>query len=346
MGLNQTINIHDFQQGFIQRTREFFVNVQKELARVERYGHKTTFLIIKPLLKNNISKQSYLKEIYQYISEELRHCDSVYLLSDDSLAAILPHTHEAGGESAAHRIKKKISQIESKEGIPIPVSIGVVSVWPGECPNVNDLILELKRDLDRDERCQLLPETREEESEKPRLCLIVSERVASIILKELQEVFRISRDLGSLHASDCVIVEKSQLDITKPKVNFNQINQRLTNKIDLKFKDIELSICFDGKADLSRIVRAIWGQDKGPTKDSPEISKRKVKDVLSVIGSSAHQLNQPLQIMMGKIELLLLDLLTEDGVSKETLKESLTQIKEQVHYAAEITSKINRLSKL
>ncbi len=346
MGLNQAINFQDFQQGFIQGPREFFIGVHKELARVERYGHKTTFLLIKPVLKNNASKESYLKNLYQCISEELRHCDSVYLLSDDTLAAILPHTHEAGGESAAHRVKKKISQIDSIENIPIPVSIGVVSVWPGECPKVNDLILELKKDLERDERCQLLPQTRGEETEKPRLCLIASESIASIILKELKGFFKISRDPETSHASDCLIAEKSQLDTIKQKVNFHQINRKLKNRIDLKFKDIELSLCFNGKADLSRIVRAIWGQDEGPTKDSHEFSGRKVKDVLSAIGSSTHQLNQPLQIMMGKIELLLLDLLTEDGVSKEMLKDSLTQIKEQVHYAAEINSKINRLSKL
>ena len=347
MGANQTINPKPPEQDFVQGPREFLINIQKELARVERYGHKTTFLLIKPILKSDGSKEGYLEFLCQSISKELRNCDSVYLFDSDCIAAILPNTHEAGGETAAHRVKKKISQICTEgENRPVPMSIGVVSVWPGESINASDLIRKLQADLERDDRCQLLPHSKSKDTAGPRLCLLTGNELASTIFKRLGKTFRISQDQAELIDSDLIIVEKARQEYGSIEQNYTQTDSRLTNKLDLKYKDKELTLYFNDGIDLGTVVSSIVAAHKGVPEPGRSTLDQKVKDALSAIGSSTHQLNQPLQIMMGKIELLLLDILTEEEVPKKVLEEALKQIKDQVHYAAEINSKINRLSKL
>ena len=75
-----------------------------------------------------------------------------------------------------------------------------------------------------------------------------------------------------------------------------------------------------------------------------EIEKKYI-DVLSAISSATHQLNQPLQIIIGKIELMLLDLASGDLEPGE-IKKILAQIRKQVLYSADINQKINRLTKI
>lgn len=81
---------------------------------------------------------------------------------------------------------------------------------------------------------------------------------------------------------------------------------------------------------------------KSPKQDK---AAKRYTDVLSAIGSATHQLNQPLQIIIGKIELMLLDL--ESGnLEPGEIKKILAQIRKQVLYAADINQKINRLTKV
>ena len=346
MGANHIFNPKIQNQDLIQGPREFLINIKKELARVQRYGHKSTFLLVKPLLKSNGSKEDYLKFLCRAISNELRNCDSVYLFDSDCIAAILPNTHEAGGETAAHRVKKKISQIGLEgENRPVPMSVGVVSVWPGDSLSEGDLIQELRADLERDNRCQLLLHSKGEEITGPKLCLLTGNDLASNIYGRLSRTFRISQDQADLLASDLVIVEKGHQGHRRVEQIYDQINSRLTNKLDLKYEEKELTFYFSERIDLESVIASIVYTLKGIREPSRTALDKKIKDVLSAIGSSTHQLNQPLQIIMGKIELLLLDICTDKEVSKEVLEEALKQIKDQVHYAAEINSKINRLSK-
>ena len=77
----------------------------------------------------------------------------------------------------------------------------------------------------------------------------------------------------------------------------------------------------------------------------PDKAAKRYTDVLSAIGSATHQLNQPLQIIIGKIELMLLDL--ESGnLEPVEIKKILAQIRKQVLYSADINQKINRLTKI
>ncbi len=347
MGVNETVNIQDFRGGLLLGPREFFVNSQKELAGVERYGHKTTFLFIKPIVHSYVSKVDYITSLYHSISKELRHCDSVYLFNAGCIAAILPHTHEAGGETAAHRIKKKISQIGAINREPVPMSIGVVSVWPGHCPNVNDLIDELKSDLERDKRCQFLPSPGVKRQERRKLGVLMDENEIHTWLARVRESFEISTEPRSFSDADALVVDKSFCKRKNIKIDIKQINPALHGRIDLFYKDTEVTVYFSDALGHDFVFFGMLPLARG-TRGSDGLSyERKIKDVLASIGSSTHQLNQPLQIMMGKIELLLLDLSVDGGeISRRQIREALQQIKDQVHYAAEINSKINRLTKL
>ncbi|MBW2080368.1 MAG: hypothetical protein JRI27_05335 [Deltaproteobacteria bacterium] len=72
-----------------------------------------------------------------------------------------------------------------------------------------------------------------------------------------------------------------------------------------------------------------------------EISKiPKLLDIIEFIGRTSHQLSQPLQIIIGKIEILLLNM-KEDESTYSTLKE----IRAQALRIADINQKISRLVK-
>lgn len=64
----------------------------------------------------------------------------------------------------------------------------------------------------------------------------------------------------------------------------------------------------------------------------------KCEIVLNSVGSASHKLNQPLQVALGKVELLLLD-----SAAETQLVQDLKVIRSQILLAAEINQKIERL---
>ena len=341
--ISDEVNI--VNKGPVLGPKEFLVNAQKELARIKRYGGRTTFLLIKPTENSDEIKGDYLETLYHSINKQLRQCDSLYIFDSNSIAAILPETHEAGGETASVRIKRKISQAIVGKNTPITTCIGVVSVWPEECPGIKELLQELKKDLERDEKCQYLPQEQGIcASSSQKICLLVEKEADfAKLLKELKGEYALL-DKSQMGDASLVVADTRYCREKGIDTDFERINSRLRYTFELKEKNNTLLVASERPLELIKCIKALCSL--GPNGEYHEKNlEKKFKDILSTIGSSTHQLNQPLQIMMGKIELLLLDLSLEGEISKTQLQKALKEIKKQVHYAAEINTKINRLTK-
>ena len=327
----------DVDKEFILYSEAFFKEAKRELARIDRYGGTTTFVLIDPIIDSSESIDDYIEFLYHAIKNELRCSDSLYLLSNHRLCAILSNTHEAGGDQAVYRIKRRISAISKINDQPVAMSVGTVSVWPGHFNSVEDLINELENDLKRDRKCQFLPD-KALHVERPLVCILSENESPLELISRLSSNFQISQSQEDVANAQMVIVGRDSSSLI---TNLIRKNGKLKHKITLTTDDRELVIYSSRKVDASRIVSVLYGPQEGV-----RVDHKKYKDVLSSIGSSTHQLNQPLQIMMGKLEILQLDISSDREISKEQLKETISEIKEQVHYAAEINNKINRLSKL
>ncbi len=322
---------------FVLYSEAFFQEAKRELAKIDRYGGTTTFVLIDPIIDSSESIDDYMEFLYHAIKNELRCSDSLYLLSNQRLCAILSNTHEAGGDQAVYRIKRRISAISKINNQPVAMSVGTVSAWPGHFNSVEDLIKELESDLKRDRKCQFLPD-KALRDERPLVCLLFEDEKPLEITSRLLSNFKISHSQEDVASAQMVIAGRDSSGFI---TNLIRKNSKLKHKITLTTDERELVIYSSQKLDASKIVFVLYGHPEGVPVDH-----KKYKDVLSSIGSSTHQLNQPLQIMMGKLEILQLDISLEKEVSTEQLKKTISEIKEQVHYAAEINNKINRLSKL
>ena len=330
-------------------SRDFFVAAQNELARLKRYGGQSTFLLIKPHTNSNGSKDDYVTSIYHSIKDQLRHCDGVYQLDKDHIVAILPNTHEAGGETASFRLKKEVSGFKGPNNEQIPMSVGVVCVWQGRCDNVAELLEELYRDLERDEKCQLLLE-KEPDRDKIKLVLLTEHAKKERIKQLLGSEFKIvdeNFDPESSTKIDLLLADKKLLEEKRHEIEKIRNHHELNHKIEIRYENSNIVLFSCAKTSIERLMAsACLGFVFDRNRSRGANKEKKFKDALSAIGSATHQLNQPLQIIMGKIELLLLDLSMDEDLPKEKLKTALEQVKEQVHYASEINAKINRLTKL
>jgi DNA-binding response OmpR family regulator len=68
--------------------------------------------------------------------------------------------------------------------------------------------------------------------------------------------------------------------------------------------------------------------------------RRKLQGVLEMAGAVCHEMNQPLQTMMGYAELMLMDIQQDDP-----LREKILKIKEQTDRMAKITQKLMRITR-
>jgi len=346
---------------FLSR-RAFDSDAKKELSRIKRYGHRASFMLIQLHISQNII-MGYDTFLYQQIKKQLRACDSVYFFDTGLFSAILPDTHEGGGECAALRLKRNISQITKPSGEKIASSIGLVSVGPENTQDLYRLLVALERDLKRDNTCQALPrKKRIIGNEKTNSLVLIPKNIEEIeliteILEPFCRIIQIDHEAGTdfesvcREATYCVLVLSPETG-QKQIINLQNIqkNSRLKNvfKVFLGEHDAisgECDLCLPGEFGprfLSYSILSALANLKSGTQGK---AAKKYRDALSGVGSATHQLNQPLQIIIGKIELMLLDL-DSGKLEPGEIKKILAEIRKQVLYAADINHKINRLTKI
>jgi GGDEF domain-containing protein/DNA-binding response OmpR family regulator len=355
------------------RNMEGFVeDLKLELVRVKEHKYRTTLLLVEVddrISADKLFKGPSLEEVSNNLSEILRNNDSVYRIAENRFVAILPATYEAGGDAAALRLKRLIpKKIKERLNIPFSLSVGVLSIDPQEVTDHTKLLDSLEKDLFRDQDCQKLDldlVKKEPKKEKTRHVVILGIKsqeldvVASILSlnKDCEVHFTSSREKG-LNAlrgqrKGVLIVDpdislESRLETCKKIRSDRELHDiyiiclQKNSSLDSGIKD--LSVLADEilpvDIEIDQIIRSVSSGFRFMDLKK-EISKiPMLLDILDLIGRASHQLNQPLQIIIGKIEILLLNM-EQDGNVAATLKE----IRKQALRTADINQKISRLVK-
>jgi diguanylate cyclase (GGDEF)-like protein len=347
----------------------FIEDLKRELVRAREHKNRTTLLLVDVDDRINADESSKgSSEVSSHLSEILRNNDSIYRIAENRFAAILPTTYEAGGEAAALRLKRLIpKKIAELLHIPCPLSVGVLSIDPQEITDHTKLLDALEKDLFRDQDSQKLDFDlikREPKKEKTRHVVILGIKsqeldvVASILsLKDCEVHFTSSREKGL----NALRGQRKGVLIVDPDISLeSRLETCKKIRSDRELHDTYI-ICLQKNANLVSGIENLSGlADEVLPVDieidqiirsvsagfrvmdlKKEISKiPMLLDILDFIGRASHQLNQPLQIIIGKIEILLLNM-EQDGDVAATLKE----IRKQALRTADINQKISRLVK-
>ncbi len=337
----------------------FLSDAEKELQRVKRYGGRVSFLIIETDSNADIT-ESYEKLLYNDIKKILRACDRLYWSGAGIFYAILPDTPEGGGEFAALRLKKEIFDASRQKGMSTTLHVGLFSAGAEGIPDAEELMAALQRDLRRDRRSQVFFQAEEEPVPvtKKRLLVLPPElKKTEIVQKTLDSVCTMittGKKTGSVsipkEIERCVIIHKGKgtADHIQEKIRKHQrlksiFNIMLGTAEDPAAFDLVIPEEYDPKFLCYAVLKAFSGED--PEKGVSARYKRKYEDALSAISAATHQLNQPLQIILGKMELLLLDL-DSGHMEPGEIKNTLAEIRTHILQSADINQKINRLTKI
>jgi len=106
-----------------------------EFGRAQRYGFPITCMMVE------IDRLGYLRDLYGYdlkemvledviktLQEQTRGCDYLGRQVDDRLMAVMPHTDQAGAESAAQRLLDAVKKLKfDVEGRSLEVTLTIGS---------------------------------------------------------------------------------------------------------------------------------------------------------------------------------------------------------------------------
>jgi len=105
--------------------------------------------------------------------------------------------------------------------------------------------------------------------------------------------------------------------------------------------DISTSPVFDDKNRVIGSVHIMKEITDRKRAEEERLQKEKLQAVLDMAGAACHELNQPLQAIMGYAELLVIEVSEED----ESPQKLLRRIREQVARMAHITRKLNNITR-
>jgi DNA-binding response OmpR family regulator len=97
---------------------------------------------------------------------------------------------------------------------------------------------------------------------------------------------------------------------------------------------------FKGEASAVALVRVIRYGIERKRSERERLRREKLEGVLEMAGASCHELNQPIQVISGHSELLLMRVSEGDP-----LRKNIRVIKQQVDRMAEITKKLNNITR-
>ena len=131
---------HDELTGLANR-RELQRLMEVELARMRRYGHPSSLLLIDLDHFKQVNDRLghprgdvLLQQMAALLAERLRSSDHVGRWGGEEFLAVLPHTDEADAITAAEQLRREVAgelfEVEG-ESLRITVSIGVAEIDPG-----------------------------------------------------------------------------------------------------------------------------------------------------------------------------------------------------------------------
>jgi GGDEF domain-containing protein/CheY-like chemotaxis protein len=352
-------------EGGLPGWKAFQEALKQELAGVRGLKQKVTVLLIE-VDGDNRPEACVVTAICDCLLDATRKRDSIYQVTHCRFAAILPGTHEAGGQTAALRVKKLISKkIVRGDGSAVTLSVGILSVDPQDATDLQKINEYLEKDLLLDRECQcLVLDKADRRSDLEGEVVILSdtseqsEPLSSLLSSQGYNVF-VTGDPGrALEILDDhresvmvigpgVLLERGVSFCKKCRLN-RELNPIyiiwLHDNLEEDFRSLHLKRLVDESFSpaasvdsvASRIVSA-FGTVRLRKLSS---DKQKLLGILDSVGFASHQLNQPLQIILSKMEIMLLNM-EEDAPESQALAE----VRKQALRAADTNRKIARLIK-
>lgn len=351
-----------------QETNElerFRQDIEKEILRVNRYRTCTSVILmeIKKPAQDGLQAEGQV----HFPKGLLRASDCIFPLGEGRYGAILPFTHEAGGEITMRRVKEEILGCKNLGGAaPSNVAASVVCLQPHEYIDASEVIATLERGLaiDKEGEQKPLPPNINSSSAKPQVIVIVfSERkdsekrkgIRSVLCTqglEPSEAFTVEELLSLVIISEGAIIFCSPdtppevIGMFLKKIGYTGYLEKIflvaplksSREIDEKFLENDV---FFSDLKSPEEIHACYALGTRTIAFKKAINhKRKLEETLTSISQASHQLNQPLQVLLGKLDVLLLSQ-TGNGAAET----AFSNMKKQVFRASDINQKIARLAK-
>ncbi|MEF3167970.1 MAG: hypothetical protein K6360_01330 [Deltaproteobacteria bacterium] len=343
----------------------FKEDISKEILRVNRYRTCTSGV----LMEIEQSTQDGLKDegMLHFLKGLLRASDCVFLLGEGRYGAILPFTHEAGGEITMQRVKEECMKWKDPNGLPpASVAASVVCLQPHEYMDASEVITTLERELALEKEGELEPFSPHItfSSGEPHAVVIVfsrgkdseeRKRIRSALLAlgiEPLEVFTVEELLALATQSEGSVIfctpdiPSKTIKMLLEKIGSNGYLEKIflvlplksSQEIDKKFHENDI-FSSDLKTPEEIFVCHALGVRTLALNNAIR-HKRRLEETLTSISQASHQLNQPLQVLLGKLDVFLLSQLGNGEVEA-----TFSIMKKQVFRASDINQKIARLAK-
>ena len=128
--------------------------------------------------------------------------------------------------------------------------------------------------------------------------------------------------------------------LTRGEIGSYQAENRFVKKDGTAFwLETAVSPIYDGQGDSEALVGVCVDISERKTAEGERIQREKLQGAIETAGAVCHELNQPLQALLGRVELLLL------GTVGTSEKNHLESIEQEIHRMTEMTRKLQRITR-
>ncbi len=343
----------------------FKEDIAKEILRVNRYRTCTSVILIE--IEQPAQDGLKAEGMHHFLKGLLRASDCVFPLEGGRYGAILPFTHEAGGDITMQRVKEECMKWKDpNETSPSGMAASVVCLQPHEYMDASEVIATLERELALEkegEREPFSPHITFSSGEPHAIVIVFSwgmdseerKRIRSVLLAhgmEPSEAFTVEELLALATQSEGAIIfctpdiPSKTIKVLLEKIGSNGYLEKIflvlplksSQEIDKKFQGNDI-FSSDLKTPEEIFVCHALGARTLALKNAIR-HKRRLEETLTSISQASHQLNQPLQVLLGKLDVFLLSQSGNGGVEA-----TFSNMKKQVFRASDINQKIARLAK-
>ena len=298
----------------------------------------------------------------EILRRSLRRVDQLARLDPGRYLLFLHETREAGAELVAWRIKRELS-LAAQEALGTPLPFKVGRFWRERAAGVEpeEILYALERSLEEEEACQPFFVPSAPSLYKDLTGPVYAAGLDGVRLEALKaglspyghRIFDFETPgalKGFLDALEAEEAGVAVLDGKAEEIESLIEKIRINRKLDCIFL-ISLQKISGSKgphspdlvlqdAPLERLIEAVLRGYQEVLLRRILIERTRVQGVLEAIGAHSHRLNQPLQIILGRVEALLMGI----EADPERMRASLEVIKKEALRAGDINTKLNRLT--
>ena len=144
-----------------------------------------------------------------------------------------------------------------------------------------------------------------------------------------------------LHPEDLELNQKLLAKLKSTEVGLCQCQRRLVRKdgSPLLVETVSSSILVDAQGRIREILSVDVDIAERILMEKERIKREKLQSTIETAGAVCHELNQPLQVLLGRVELMLMDNV------EESKRLHLKCIEQEVNRMVEMTIKLQKITK-